>query len=342
MVNYDSKKSLGLAGALITAAVAADGCRISGDPYSDLRFRDLPNTFVTTTDRDQESMGKYVANLWAIVDHVDKTKITANDGIGFVVYKLGNEPLPVTKTAEIIHEGMLNGKDISDKRFTGYASLDECLRGLSAEKREVIGEPTITSGTASVTGTAVPTETFKVNVKNYVKSVTYNDKDFVMVVDFKNKRVVGLYNVNDLVAFAPLKAATPLVIPPNNLDTGLFDRSNAAEEGIRKTLIPIMKEEDIEKQLKTVGRATAYLLEAEKDFDAGSLEETSDLFNNGRINEFKLHGLRLAKLSRRSLDKRTGFEQRRPKDFEKKACLEYAVDPNLKAKTRVVVWPQAK
>lgn len=344
MVNYNSKKSLGLAGALLSTAIAADGCRISGDPYADLRFRALPNTFVTRTDRDQESMGRYVDGLWARVDNLDKKKVTENDGMAFLVYKLSDEPSAVTKVADVIHEGMLNGKDISDKRFSGYASLDECLKALGKEKREVIGEPTITTGTAHIaTGTAVPTETFKLNVRDYVTSTTYDDKHFVLVVDFKHKRVVGLYNVNELVVFAEERAPMPLVIPTNHLDyAGLFERSTAAEEGVRKILIPIMEKDEIEDELKKVGRATAYLLESERDFDVASLEETSRMFNDRRINEFKLHGMKLEKLSRRSLDSRKGFEERKPKKFERQACLEYTVDPDLKAKTRIVVWPQAK
>ncbi len=300
-----------------------NGCR-HADPYGDQRFKEPhSSTILPTTDIDQKFVSKYVSDLKCRTQFF--SGISKKDGIGFVRYELkvkddsGKEKqLPLEKVVEIVEMGMITGKEVAEKDFKAYRSINEFLDDGKETERLIGGVPY----TVPLAGTT-NAEIEKLNKDSWEVITRHDKKSPALVVDFDNERVVGLYSVEDLEKL--LDSRKELKDLRNHLNTRLFVDNKVLLESLDGVLaVNCFKKEEIETYLAKVGRSTSYLLDSLMDKD--TILPIIKKFNSRDVGVPYLHEIGVKNISVVALNKDKKYEKQYPIFFEGQHALELYVD----------------
>lgn len=317
-------------------------------PYGDKRLEEPhPYTMVPTTDVDQRFMESYVNSL--VKNHL---KFTSKFKIGnkaFIVYDVKvdshnidvvtdklvckdgkvnceKKDLDLYTKVQLIHMGMLSGKELSGQKFEAHGSLDSALESLKEEHVVLNGIPYVVTGTALIpTPTAV--SEFNIKVEGDKKIVKYKQAQ-LLEVQLDDKRVIGLYPIDkDVIDFANNKDKNleKLGVEKNALNTYLFRDNKKLREGLMTILRASGYSEDyVDEIMGQVGRSTTYLLDSR--FSGNVLLDVSQSFNDGKISLADLAKLKIRTIAKKELNEKT-FEQEYPSNFENQfSCLELYVE----------------
>ena len=331
---------LGLGTGLGTVAVTGSLVNLLGgcasDPIADSRFGEYSaKTLVSTTKHDRSSEQSYVRGLRK------KLLRSGEDGLSFVLYKLeikDNDKSQVVspeKAAQILEASILRGEDVSGRKLSSYPNLEESLEAVSttetffkATQGWIELKPT--------TGTAAPVKKLEMKEEGLGKNVSYETRAPIAVIDVEHDRIVGLYNVMDLIRFS--KVTTLKVDDLDNLiNEDLYGNNERLRESVKQVLRQGLRKDETNEKMKEAGGTLAYLFDSDREEKV--VADNVRMFNGGEIEPHQLIDLFKDKedirMSWLAFDPET-LEPVFPGKFERSYALKLTTDKTGKVVAEVI------
>ena len=317
------------------------------EPDTDRRFEAL-NGLVAEKNKEKEIMRNYLENLETKISPgiVSKEKNGKNDGIVFIKYKISDKELSDQKIVEVLEEGLVRGKELSRNNFEAYSTSNEWIDSIKEEEGFYDSIPINISGTSTISNGTVTTGTATlksdITLGDFKTETRYINKTPVLVVDFKEERVLGLYEINEKKDDGIIKFVENKNNETKNLNNLLNTNMYTHFENLQNSVKEIFGAgiygsiQETEEQLNKVGNSNKYLFDVKVDIN--SARDRSEKLNNNKISLVTLNQIITGEFTRVEFDGEE-LKNRFPRFIGSKNrsyCLELFIDKGGKPQSKII------